>query len=95
MITARVLAVRPHPDQATNNPGCWAVQLRVSLRKTKRTFWRWHTVRQLDDIGRYVRPSNDKKPTHREILDRFWDDTFGELHGFDFRDEEDEKGSTS
>ena len=80
MIDAKVLDMRPHPDQATNNPGCWAVKLRVSHEGKTRTFWRWHTVRE--DKPTYA-PSK-RKPTAYEILTRFWDDTFGELHGFDF-----------
>lgn len=83
MIDASVLAVKPHPDQATNNPGTWAVQFRVSHADKARTFWRWYTVRQTDANGAYVTPSNDK-PSVDEILAGFWDDTFGELHGFDF-----------
>lgn len=87
MIEARVLDVRPHPDQAVHNPGCWAVQFEVSRNGRKRTFWRWHNVRedrQLKGGGSiYVRPSN-RMPTHDEILAHFWDDTFGGLHGFSF-----------
>lgn len=90
MIDARVLGFRPHPDQATTNPGCWAVQLEVTHDQIRRTFWRWHTVRQDRQLGGggsiYVTPSNDRKPTHAEILAQFWTDTFGELHGFDFED---------
>lgn len=83
MIDARVLAVKPHPDQATNNPGCWAVQLRVAHNGESRTFWHWYNVREQED-GRYITPSNDKKPKHGEIIAEFWDDTFRNLHGFDF-----------
>lgn len=79
-----VLAVRPHPGQARENPGCWAVQLRVSHAGQSRTFWRWHTVHELDEDGCYITPSNDKEPSHDEIVARFWNDTFSELHGFDF-----------
>lgn len=93
MIDVRVLDIRPHPDQATNNPGCWAVQLRISREGTSRTFWRWYTVRELKDgrkagVGLYVTPSNEKKPKASEILERFWDDTFAELHGFSFDKDE-------
>lgn len=89
MIDVRVLAVKPHPDQATNNPGCWAVQLCVSRagRSGSRTFWLWHNVRTLKD-GRYINPSNEEKPSAAEIIARFWDDMFAELHGFDFEREE-------
>lgn len=83
VIGARVLAVKPHPDQATNNPGCWAVQLEVTHGRCKRSFWRWHNVRELRG-GCYVTPSNEKKPTHEEVLVEFWEDTFAGLHGFDF-----------
>lgn len=82
MIEARVIDVKPHPDQATNNPGCWAVRFEVSYNGTKRSFWRWHTVREND--GRGVRLSTNKKPTPGEIVQRFWRDTFCELHGFAF-----------
>ena len=88
MIDARVLDVRPHPDQATTHPGCWAVQFEVTHDGVRRTFWRWHTVRQDRQLGGggsiYVTPSNDKVPTSEEILAQFWGDTFGELHGFNF-----------
>lgn len=87
MIDVRVLDIQPHPDQATNNPGCWAVRLKISRDGTARTFWRWYTMRELknghkDGVGVYT-PSN-KKPEPTEILARFWDDTFAELHGFSF-----------
>lgn len=85
MIDVRVLALKPHPAQATNNPGWWAVQLHVSHAGQARSFWRWYLVHELDTRGCYVTPSNDKKPSHDEILARFWSDTFSELHGFDFR----------
>ena len=86
MIDVRVLDIRPHPDQATNNPGTWAVQLRVAHDGSgSRSFWRWHTVREVRG-GCYVVPS-DKKPTHDELLNRFWQDTFAELHGFDFKED--------
>ena len=39
MIDVRVLDVKPHPDQATNNPGCWAVRFEISYDGTTRTFW--------------------------------------------------------
>lgn len=89
MIAVRVLDIRPHPDQATNNPGCWAVQLRVAHNGNARTFWRWHTVREMEgkaapDGGLYLRPSSVKKPSASEIVEWFWADTFGELHGFSF-----------
>ena len=83
MIDVRVLDIQPHPDQATNNPGCWAVQYRVAHDGRSRSFWRWYNVRELRS-GRYVTPPNDKKPTHAEILADFWEDTFGNLHGFSF-----------
>ena len=82
MIDARVLDVQPHPDQATTNPDSWAVRLKISYDGTTRTFWRWHTARALD--GRGIRLATTKKPTPGEILKRFWDDTFAELHGFSF-----------
>lgn len=84
MIDVHVLDVRPHPDQATNNPGCWAVQLRVTRAGRSRTFWRWYTVREFSPAGRLIAPSSERKPSKDEILSDFWDDTFGELHGFDF-----------
>jgi hypothetical protein len=71
MIDACARAVRPHPDQATSNPGCWAIQLRVSHAGRSRTFWRWCTF------------SSDEKLSHAAILARFWDDTFSELHGLE------------
>jgi hypothetical protein len=79
-IDVRVLDMRPHPDQATNNPGCWAVQFSAARAGRSRTFWRWYTVR--DETA--------KKPTAKKILDQFWDNTFAELHGFTF--DEDDKG---
>ncbi|HSX23107.1 MAG TPA: hypothetical protein VLE97_10060 [Gaiellaceae bacterium] len=82
MINVRVLNIQPHPDQATNNPDDWAVQFQVSYDGKKRTFWRWHTARELDGYG--IRSSTNKKPTPREILKRYWDDAFAELHGFSF-----------
>lgn len=82
MIDAQVLDVKPHPDQATNNPGCWAVQLCVSHRGEVRTFWRWFNVREMrNDI--VVVPSS-RKPSNDEILAQFWNDMFSNLHGFDF-----------
>ena len=83
MIEVRVLDIRPHPDQATHNPGCWAVKLGVSYDGVSRAFWRWHTMRELKD-GFYITPSNEKKPQAAEILKHFWDATFAELHGFSF-----------
>lgn len=50
-----------------------------------RTFWRWFSRNVLDARGYYITPSNEPSPSHAEIIDRFWDDTFSELHGFDFR----------
>jgi hypothetical protein len=73
MIEVRVLQIEPHPDQATNNPGSWAVQYEVRYDRTKRTFWRWYTERK-----------SDQKPKANDIIKRFWDDTFAELHGFSF-----------
>jgi hypothetical protein len=92
MIEVRVLDIRPHPDQATNNPDCWAVKLWVSYDGRSCTFWRWLTTlttRELEsksapDGGLYIGPSNAKKPSASEIIARFWDDTFAELHGFSF-----------
>lgn len=88
MIEVRVLDIQPHPAQATHNPGGWAIKFEVAYDGTSRTFWRWHDVRELvggstPDVGRYVTPSN-KKPTADEIIKRFWDNTFAELHGFSF-----------
>lgn len=82
VIQVRVLDVRPHPDQATNNPGCWAVRLEVSHASETRTFWRWHSVREIRD-GAYVDPPN-REPTHTEIVANFWSATFDDLHGFSF-----------
>lgn len=92
MITVSILDVKPHPNQATCNPGCWAVKFRVSreggaLHGTgTRTFWRWYTRRTLVNNA-YVTPSNDK-PSDDEIITNFWDDTFAGLHGFNFEREE-------
>ena len=86
MITVSVVDVKPHQDQATNNPDTWAVKFRVSRDGATRTFWRWHTVRALDGSG--IRLKTNKKPTPQEILTRFWNDTFAELHGFDFNTDE-------
>jgi hypothetical protein len=97
MIDACVLDIKPHPEQATNNPGCWAVRLSVSYDGTTRTFWRWYNVRDLktwdaerrqwvlstDGTGVYIGPS-DRTPTNEELIKDFWDDTFGNLHGFNF-----------
>ena len=92
MIDARVLNIQPHPDQATNNPGCWAVRFEVSYGGRRRTFWRWHTDREFSSrpaakhadlvAGRLVAAT--KKPRAEDILRHFWDDTFAELHGFAF-----------
>jgi hypothetical protein len=84
-IEVHVLTIRPHPDQATNNPGTWAVQFRASRAGRSHTFWRWYNVRETNANGAYITPSNDKKPTVDEIIVRFWDDTFADLHGFDFK----------
>lgn len=81
-IYARVLAVKPHPDQATNNPGTWAVQLAVTYDGTTRTFWRWYTDRKIRHG--WTHKDRNPEPKHEDILHRFWDDTFGELHGFAF-----------
>ena len=80
MIDVRVLDVKPHPDQATNNPGTWAVKLRVSHDGRSRAFWRWHSVREQTK-------ETKRKPTAEEILAQFWEDTFAGLHGFDFERE--------
>jgi hypothetical protein len=78
-----VLSVRPHPDQASHNPGYWAVQFCVSRAGTTRTFWRWFYAGHRSESGSGVRP-DAAPPTSDEILARFWDDTFAELHGFAF-----------
>lgn len=83
MITVRVLAMRPHPDQTTNNPGYWAVQYGVKYKNVARKFWRWFSVRRFNENGTLVDPGSDP-PSTDEALARFWDDTFGDLHGFDF-----------
>jgi hypothetical protein len=82
MIEVRVLDIRPHPDQATNNPGSWAVRLSVSYDGTTRSFWRWYTVRAQKD-GHYITPPSTK-PSRAEIIKTFWDDTFAEVCGFSF-----------
>lgn len=81
MIDVRVLDMQPHPEQSTNNPGCWAVQLEVSYGGQRRTFWRWFTEKSYVH-GRYV--ASTKKPKVGDVIKRFWDDTFAELHGFSF-----------
>jgi hypothetical protein len=83
LIEVRVLDMRPHPDQATNNPGCWAVQYEVSYDGQRRTFWRWHTVRTFKH-GQYVKTTSTDKPKAKDVIKRFWADTFAELHGFSF-----------
>jgi hypothetical protein len=83
MIDVRVLAMRPHPDQATHNPGCWAIQYGVRYEGTSRKFWRWFTVRKLNENGALVEP-DDQPPSADEVIEEFWNDTFGNLHGFDF-----------
>ena len=80
-IDARILDMQPHPDQATNNPGCWAVQIEVCYDKRRRTFWRWYAERNYVD-GCYV--TSETMPKACDVLKRFWDDTFAELHGFSF-----------
>jgi hypothetical protein len=91
MIEARVLAIEPHSEQATTNPGTWAVQFWICHNGTERTFWRWHHVRALNANGAYVRPSNTP-PTQEKILAEFWDDTFKGMHGFDFERRETRHG---
>lgn len=83
MIEASVLDVRPHPCQATSNPGCWAVQFSVTHKGRSRAFWRWHNVQIVAKHGVYQRPSNDR-PSHDEILAIFWGNEFLDMHGFDF-----------
>lgn len=87
MIDIQVLTVRPHPNQATSHPGYWAVQLCVRHAGHTRTFWRWFARHTLGPNGNYIPPSNEPSPKHAEIIERFWDDTFSELHGFDFRND--------
>jgi hypothetical protein len=84
-VDAEVLAIEPHPDQATHNPGCWAVQLCVSHAGEKRTFWRWHSVRKVNENGAWIDPGNEP-PSTDAVLKQFWDETFSDLHGFSFRD---------
>jgi hypothetical protein len=81
MIDVRVLDIQPHPDQATNNPGSWAVRFEVTYDGATRTFWRWHETYDLRD-GRRI-PTDDK-PEHAEIIKRFWDYMFLDLYGFAF-----------
>jgi hypothetical protein len=81
MIEVHVLAVVPHPDQATNNPGDWAVRFEISYKGATKTFWRWHTVKAFNENGRYI-TSPPIAPSHDQILHYFWDDTFHELNGF-------------
>lgn len=73
MIDVAVLDVQPHPDQATTHPGTWAVQLRVSRAGKSRVFWRWRFTQK-----------RSVKPSIEEIISWFWDDTFANLHGFNF-----------
>ena len=87
MIDARVLDVKPHPAQATNNPGCWAVQLEVSYGGRRRTLWRWYIERDYVH-GCFVASTSKTTPKAGDILARFWDDTFAELHGFAFESAE-------
>lgn len=82
-IDARILDIQPHPDQATNNPGCWAVRFEISYDDDTRTFWRWHNAYKMKGVQRVY---TDEKPREADILERFWDDTFGNLHGFNFLD---------
>lgn len=84
MIRARVLDIRPHPDQATNNPGSWAVQLEVSRNGVKRTFWRWYTDRSEHHGDTHA--ERNPRPRETTLLRWFWDDTFAELHGFSFNE---------
>lgn len=88
MIDVRVLDIKPHPDQDTNNPGSWAVRFRVSHKGDVRTFWRWHSVRKLNKNDVLIRPDN-VRPSSTEILASFWEDLFRGLHGFDFERLED------
>jgi hypothetical protein len=81
MIEVRVIDIQPHPDQATHNPSCWAVRFEAVYDGTTRTFWRWHTAFKMKDGQRVYL---DDKPKAAAILQRFWDDTFAELHGFSF-----------
>lgn len=82
-IDARILDIQPHPDQATNNPSCWAVRFEISYDDDTRTFWRWHSAYKMKGGQRIY---TDEKPRAMDILKRFWDDTFGDLHGFNFLD---------
>ena len=79
-----VIDVKPHPAQATHNPGCWAVRFEVSYDDHKRTFWRWYTVRTLSANKTYVRTTSTDKPRSEDIIRQFWSDTFADLHGFNF-----------
>lgn len=81
MIDVRVLDVKPPSDP--NHAG-WAVQFRATRGGRSLTFWRSYTVREFTPAGRLLSPSSKRKPSVDEILSDFWDDTFGELHGFDF-----------
>jgi hypothetical protein len=73
MIDVAILDVQPHPDQATTHPGIWAIQLRVSHADKSRTFWRWWFAQR-----------SSIKPSIEEIIPWFWNDTFSNLHGFNF-----------
>jgi hypothetical protein len=84
-IDVRVIDIQPHPDQATNNPGCWAVHFEVVCDGSKRTFWRWHRAYTMKEGQRIIA---DDKPKISAIIQRFWDDTFAELHGFSFDKDE-------
>ena len=83
VIDVRVVDMKPHRDQATNNPGCWAVQLEVSYDGQRKTFWRWYAERSCKD-GQIVETTSKAKPKAEDVLKRFWNDTFAELHGFSF-----------
>ena len=83
MIDVKVLDVQPHSDQATTHPNYWKVKIRVTYRGTPHTFWRWHK------FWRWHNMQEDRKPEPDEIVERFWDDTFTELRGFDFEYERD------
>ena len=80
-IDVEVVGVDPHPAQSTTNPSSWAVRFRVVFAGKSREFSRWHDTRDVED-GRFV----TRRPTNEEVLARFWDDTFAELHGFDFEE---------
>lgn len=82
MIDARALDIHPRPNQGTSHPGCWAVQLKVMCAGTRRTFWHWYTDRSPRHGTEHAQ--QQPKPKHVDVLLRFWNDTFTELHGFAF-----------